>query len=377
MKAFIIDLSGKVINYDLSLYHAIDMSDGSVDVKLLIPDSKNDVDGVIHLLSLVPSKYKYTEQPLKRIVKAIEGVVNYTYILLLCITQKPEVLHFQWFPFMDFCSVDFFYIYLIKKLRRKQRVIFTVHNVYPHGISSQGKRIYKKRFMRMRKFIDFYISHTNSSKEELVNEYALNPNKVFIIPHGIFTPDYKKCNYKNVGGYNVIMYGNNLPYKGSDVLLDAVQLLPADKKNKITVTIVGATPNEYLDLLRSKTVGLNVNIIPLFVPDKQLYELIDKSNYIALPYRRITQSGVLLLALYFRKPLLISNLPPFVETLKGFTEDMFFISGDPNSLKELIIRHMEGKVDIEKQMSIIEGLNDLYSWNNSAKMTIETYRKVI
>ena len=167
-----------------------------------------------------------------------------------------------------------------------------------------------------------------------------------------------------------------MPYKGADILLDAVQLLPEELKNKVKVTIVGATSNDFLELLRKKSDGLNVSFNPTFVPDEELYKLIDDADYIALPYKKITQSGVLLLALFFRKPLLISDLPSFVDTLHGFTPDMFFKSEDAASLKDLIQRHIDGKVDISAQMEAIEGLNKLYSWHNSAKKTVDLYKRL-
>lgn len=375
MKVFIIDISGKVTNYDLALLRAINSIIADNRVKLIAPDISKKVVGVIHLFSFIPLKFKYSENLLKRIAKAFEGLLNYFVLLLLCIRKRPELLHFQWFPFMEFCSIDIFFVRLIKIVLRKQSIFLTVHNVYPHNINLDRKIKYRERFIKMSKYVDKYIVHTRSSREELLNDYSLSPDKVIIIPHGIFSPDYKPkyVRHPKQEDYHIIMYGNNLPYKGSDILLDAVQLLPIEIKKHIKVTIVGATSEDYLDILRDKSVGLNVIFNPNFVSDCLLYEMIDEADYIALPYKKISQSGVLLLALYFKKPLLVSNLPSFVETLVGFTSDMFFVSEDPKSLKDLILRHIEGQIDVNRQMAAILELNKLYSWNNSAKKTILAY----
>ena len=101
--------------------------------------------------------------------------------------------------------------------------------------------------------------------------------------------------------------------------------------------------------------------------------MIDNADFIALPYREISQSGVLLLALFFRKPLLISDLPSFRETLKGFTTDMFFETGSAVSLRDLIVRMLNGNIDIKRELQIIEDLNSEYSWENSATKTISIY----
>ena len=377
MKVFIIDLSGKVTNYDLALYKAIVSVDLCHDIKLVTSDANKSEKGVVHLLSLIPSKIKYTENSLKRVIKALEGLLNYLYILTLCILKKPRIIHFQWFPFMEVCSVDIFFVNAIRVLRRDLRVVLTVHNIFPHNISVKRKNKYKERFLRMSKVVDHYIAHTDSSKSEIVSEFGLDADRIDVIPHGIFTPDFlPRQNVTHSDEYKIIMYGNNLPYKGADILLDAVQLLPEVLKNKVKVIIVGATSNDFLKLLQKKTGGLHVSFIPTFVPDEELYKLIDGADYIALPYKKISQSGVLLLALFFRKPLLISDLPSFIDTLQGFSSDMFFKSEDPVSLKDLIQRHIEGKVDVLAQMKAIEDLNELYSWHNSAKKTVNLYKRL-
>lgn len=373
MKVLIIDLSGKVTSYDEALYEAV-KTQSCTEVSLVAPDLVKGDAGVIHLLSLIPSKIKYTENPIKRVVKAIEGLLNYVYLLFLCIKRKPDVLHFQWFPFMEVCSVDIIFVKILRALRHDLKLVLTVHNVFPHNLSMQRKRRYKERFMKMSNVVDHYIAHTESSKDEIAREFGLSSDRIDVVPHGIFTPDFQPKDNVNISDeYKIIMYGNNLPYKGADILLDAVQLLPEELKKKIKVTIVGATSNDFLELLKEKSDGLHVSFNPTFVPDDELYTLIDEADYIALPYKRITQSGVLLLALYFRKPLLISDLPSFVDTLHGFTSDMFFKSEDAASLKDLIQRHIEGKVDTTIQKKAIEELNELYSWHNSAIKTIEVY----
>ena len=274
---------------------------------------------------------------------------------------------------MEFCSMDNYYIKLIKLLKPQQRVILTIHNVYPHNMSQRGKVKYKGRFIKMDRYIDHYIVHTESSMYEVINEFGVSSKRITVIPHGIFTPNYTFQKNRNTQGRNIIMYGINSPYKGADILIDALQLLPESERSKWSVIIAGRTSSDYLTLLKSKAKGINVKFIPTFIPDQQLYEMIDMADYIALPYRAISQSGVLLLALYFKKPLLISNLPSFKETLSGFTEEMFFESENPQSLADLIKRYSNGEIDIDRQKEIISKLNEVYSWDESAKKTANVY----
>lgn len=141
----------------------------------------------------------------------------------------------------------------------------------------------------------------------------------------------------------------------------------------VQATICGVISNEYLHELQSIKTDVKIDYIPGFIDDDTLYSLIDQSDIILLPYRAISQSGVLLLALYFRKMIISSDLPSFKETLEGFTDDMFAKAEDAQSLADLITRYLRGEVDIGKQLQIIDNLNHKYSWHEAAKKTIAIY----
>lgn len=83
----------------------------------------------------------------------------------------------------------------------------------------------------------------------------------------------------------------------------------------------------------------------------------------------------MLLALHFRRYLLVSNLPSFRETLDGFSDDMFFENGNPTSLADRIKAYMDGEVNLEEQKDVIEELNRKYSWSKAAEMTKQVYNR--
>lgn len=128
-------------------------------------------------------------------------------------------------------------------------------------------------------------------------------------------------------------------------------------------------------MLKEKSDGLCIDWMSFFVPDEVLYQKILESNVIALPYRQISQSGVLLLVLHFRRSLLVSDLLSFRETLDGFSDDMFFENGKPASLADRIKAYMDGEVNLDEQKDVIENLNKKYSWNKAAEMTKQVYNR--
>ncbi len=381
MKTYlIVDISGKVLNYDYALSSAMgSISEDTIVLATHVPDKGKYFGNRLWLLNLVPSSYKGSGGKIKRFVKAVEGFVNYNLLLIFSIVKHPAVIHFQWFPFLEFSSIEIPFLRLLRWLMPKTRFVYTIHNVFPHSTSQPSKREkYRKRIMRINKGIDYYIVHTETTAKEIEQLFFIENSRVSVVPHGIFKPDYElhKNNLSSSDGKKtIIFYGVNRRNKGADILLDAIRQLPDEFRKQVRVLIVGRTPNEYLKELQAKVGNAEVEFRPTFIPDNELFEMIESSDFIALPYREISQSGVLLLALYFRKPLLISNLPSFRETLKGFTSDMFFETGDSKSMSELIIRMLSGEVDTQKELKVIESLNEEYSWENSARKTLDVYRK--
>lgn len=381
---FFVDISGKVLNYDYALCEAM-VSEAGGKTRIVLAAHVHDKEKYqgsrLRLLSLIPSAHQGSVGKLKRLVKAVEGFINYNILLGYALIKRPAVIHFQWFPFLEFSSIEVPYVKLLKCLLPGSKIVHTIHNVYPHGMSNADKREeYGKRMMRIDRSIDHYIVHTESTAKEVVGLYAINRSRISVVPHGIFKPNYQLNSHAkkaHSGKRTIIFYGINRRNKGADILLDAVRQLQDEYRRQVKVLIAGRTSDEYLKELQSNVGDAEVEFCPTFIPDNELYEMIENADYIALPYREISQSGVLLLALYFRKPLLISNLPSFRETLTGFSQDMFFEMGNAKSMSELIVRMLRGEVDTTKQLQLIETLNNEYSWENSAKKTLAVYNEII
>jgi len=312
----------------------------------------------------------------KKGINALQGVINYFILFLYLIKNKTDVVHFQWLPYLEICDLEYYLLKLFHRCFPNTRYILTTHNIYPHNSSIESKAKYRKRFCKVEPLINTFITHTRSSKQDLNKEFNVQYNKIQVAHHGVFVPqDYiptKRAIVEN-NIWHLIMYGKHSYYKGTDILVKALSLLDSDLKKRIHVTICGTITKEYLHELQSVKTDVEIDYIIGFIADDKLYSLIDKSDIILLPYRAISQSGVLLLALYFRKMIISSDLPSFKETLEGFTDDMFAKAEDAQSLADLITRYLRGEIDIGKQLQIIDDLNQKYSWQEVAKKTIEIY----
>lgn len=382
MKAFIVDISGKVILYDMALCEAISQEKGQkVDIEYFAPLYKEKpCCKTTRLLNLVPLKYKNGEYLWKRAVKLIELVFNYIILLFRVAWSKPDVIHFQWFPLLEVCSGEHLAVKVMRMLSKRMKMVLTIHNVYPHTFSEDKKAQYAERFQKIKKQMDAFIVHTEETRKEVVNDFGIENERVNVVHHGIFAPNNYIPKENKVRGneLNFIMYGNLTDYKGVDIFVDAISKLPEAYKKKVRGVIAGEMQNKELcNKLQEDSKALNIEWYPYFLPEQELNERIDDANVIVLPYKQISQSGVLLLALYFRRFIITSDLPTFKETLHGFTDDMFFESENSDSLTKLMMKYVDGKIDTEKQMKIIEHLNEQYSWSLAAEKTVVAYKKLV
>lgn len=382
MKIAILDITARnAVQYNPSLCKELaKIADNKV--VLLAPKLSEEALGYQFksLIRIVPNNWESSSGRLKRILRALEVFLNYVLVFFYIVCKRPDILHIQWLPFLEFSSLEVGVLRVLKFFDRKTKLVFTAHNIYPHDIvSEKGRQAYKKRFIAISRYLDAYIVHLNGAKKELAKEFNISENKIFVAYHGIYVGKTS-----NIGALRnaddkirIIMYGYQTIYKGADLLIEAIQALSPDQRGNFEVTIVGKTDDKLYKSYSGHAETLGIKWINKFVTDKELYSLIDSSDLILLPYREISQSGVLLLALSYRKPILTSDLPSFKETLEGYDDSCFFHAGNSNSLAEMLMRFSKGDIDDGKLKEVIEKLNEKYSWRNTALSTAAAYENVL
>ena len=337
----------------------------------------------INLLSIVPRKFKASENIIKRILKVAEGLFNYVYTMIKVACTKPDVLHLQWLPFIEFNGCEVPILKSIKRLSPKTKLDLTIHNIYPHNMSMKAKKKYNIRFREACALFDAFIVHTNISKEEVICEFGLIPDKVNVCCHGVFEPKSIKINTtrRKEGKLHILQFGGQSYYKGTDLLVDAVCGLDERHKAKIETHIVGGISSHFLEELKTKDKDSLIKWKPYFLDDDELYQEINDADIIVLPYRAISQSGVLLLSIYFGKLIICSDLPSFKETMRGqegdkLDDSLFFKSEDADSLKKILTRYIDKNINEKDVQDRVQHLKKLYSWTNAAKSTLDVYNKL-
>lgn len=378
MNIYIIDLTDRnPVQYNPRLCSAMAKENIGGSVTLMSPKFDYVMEGykTKKLLSFLPKEMSSSKGWYKRFVRAIETLANYIYLLFFFLGKKNAVVHFQWLPFLEFMSIESGLLWIFKSINPSVKLFLTIHNVFPHDISVDRRYIYMNRFSECAKRFDGFFVHLKSVKEEVANVFGVDERKVHIAYHGIFEADgyiSKEKTNKSLKK-KVLMYGYQNYYKGTDLMIEALKGLPRKYKDTISLKIVGKTDPVLIEKYKHIIETGEILWENRYVSNSELYDAINDADLLMFPYRNISQSGALLLALSYKKPIITSDLPSFVETLEGFPSSCFFKNGDVESLRALLVRYVNDEIDIKSEIDIIKKLNNKYSWDETAKMTLKAY----
>lgn len=384
MNVLTTDLSGKVIRYDHALFAELHAQCAKEDsFGALCPQESLFTANVykkIRFSNITPSYMNDSAgwRNIRRAVKFCEGLLNYFHIYRYIRDNRVDVLHLEWLPYLDFCSVEKHILMFLKKHFPCLRIILTVHNIYPHNFSAHKREKYRRRMEVVQPYINHYIVHNQFSKEAICQEFNINQKNVTVIHHGVFPMEvhtnvqFDEPNRKK----RLLMFGFQSFYKGTDLVIEAVKLLPKDYLNKIDISIMGISDKELYEKYQEDCKLLGIYWKNGYVDDSVLSMAIYQADALLYPYRSISQSGALLQGIYARKPIILSKLPAFVETMIDYPEELFCNVNDPIDLSKVIKLFVDGAYDSLRMEDSLQKLNLCYSWASAARKNWALYRKV-
>lgn len=168
------------------------------------------------------------------------------------------------------------------------------------------------------------ISHSERT-DDFLKEYNFKGH-AFHVPHFKYTfpKDYKLDSIPSEvieavskDKINLLFFGNLNESKGVDLLMEAINELPDEEAGKLNFIIAGKDFDGSVNRVALKP-NRNVSIFARHITDDELRYLYQNTDYLTLPYRKTSQSGILEMAFYFKKPILASDIPYFRTTLEEF-----------------------------------------------------------
>ena len=284
--------------------------------------------------------------------------------------QEYDIIHFTW-PFSIPASI----LYLLRK-----RMVMTVHDPFPHSSYNNLyiKLVRKMAFHHTRHFILL----NNSQKKEFISYYNLHDKNIYDSELSTYSylHIYDDANCAPSIDYNqryILMFGNIFTHKGADILLEAMDKIHAAHPD-IKLVIAGRWKWNY-----EKKEHYNhteyIDLLDRYIPDQELALLIKNSLFCICPYKDATQSGVVMSAFTFSKPVVATNVGGIPEMV---LHDKYGIIVPPNNIEalaEAIIALLNSPDKISLMVSnITNDYNEgIHSWTYIADNLKCIYENVV
>ncbi len=255
--------------------------------------------------------------------------------------------------------------YMAKALKRKgMRIVFFCHNVVEHEAAWWKTRLSRS----VLQLGDRFVVHT---REDEANLKALLPSaSVSVHPHPIYDqfPEPKGILPRR-RKLELLFYGFVRPYKGLNLLIEAMGRL---KGEDVQLTVAGEFwkgEEETRDRIRQLGIEDQVELRPRYHTDQETAELFARADFVVLPYRSATGSGVVPIAYHYNTPVIVTKVGGLPDIVKsGHTG--YIIS--PNSASELcsIIKHSFNN-NLKCSCKEISIIKDSLTWNSLSSTILD------
>lgn len=185
------------------------------------------------------------------------------------------------------------------------------------GLKSKLSNLYRNKIKNV-------IYHSQRT-DDFLREYGYKGVKYFV-PHFkyIFHKDYEESNISedikealSHDKINILFFGNITNEKGIDILLESINILSDEDASKINVIVAGKDFDGAYKRVKLKP-NRNVHFFLRHISDEELRFLYSNVDFLSLPYRKTSQSGILEMAFYFKRPIIATDVPYFNKMLSEF-----------------------------------------------------------
>jgi glycosyltransferase involved in cell wall biosynthesis len=209
---------------------------------------------------------------------------------------------------------------------------------------------------------DTVVVHGEGLRSDL--DGRVSADRVAVVPHGL---QPREAPAPPPERRSVLLLGRLEPYKGLDVLLEAMEIVWAHRP-EVVLHVVGAGSAE-----GRVPADPRIHAVLGYVPEEFVNEMIDEASLVVLPYLVGSQSGVGSLAIARGIPTIVSDVGSLADLA---LDDSFVVPpGDPAKLASSLLRHLDHDQDV--RAAVHNRAKAKFSWDAVARDTLEIYRRVL
>lgn len=288
------------------------------------------------------------------------------------------------FHFFHVGPLELFNVLLARSLGL--RVVITAHDVeaFKEGISVP---LFVRWVYRTAQRI---IAHSQIAKRELIQELGIAEQKIDVIAHGNYlgsipagiTREMSRAHFGIASDKRVLVFfGQIKDVKGLGVLLEGFAL--ALQRDPSLHLLIGGRVwktdfSAYQDIIDRHGLAPACSLHIRYVPDDEVAYFYRCADLVVLPYVRIYQSGVALLAMSYGSPVLVSDIDGMLEAVEDERTGFVFRSMDPNHLAQRIgdIFSVPGRSNVVAQAGLRQvTLNN--DWSRLGEQVLTCYLRAL
>jgi glycosyltransferase involved in cell wall biosynthesis len=314
--------------------------------------------------------------------KVIRNIKYYFRLISHLVKSRSSLIHAQYFrqKIIEGIGITLFIRLLGKK------AVYTAHDVLPH---SRDNTYYRFLYHVIYSLQNLIITHTNYIKNRIINEFNINPEKIYLTRHGVYQREIHPEINRVVARKRLsipedatvfLFFGIIAAYKGPDILLQSFSMLP-DQRNfrllfagKVSVeyrqefeTLMAAVPSEHI--IKHLT----------YIRDEDIEIYFKAADITVLPYKEASQSGVLFMSYTYGIPVIVPDIGEFPEDIIPGKTGYVFKANDHKDLTKTMLRYTaeKHKPGLISNDFILAYAQMNYSWDKSCLELVNAYKSCI
>jgi glycosyltransferase involved in cell wall biosynthesis len=260
------------------------------------------------------------------------------------------------------------------------RIVWTAHNVLPHA------PVFFDDVAARRTLIHWSSAVIALSQTSVAELEELGAEGVRVIPFGSYGGLYSTTHDRDrtremfglsPGDLAVLLIGKIERYKGADCLLDAAVHLGSS--TNIRIIVAGeCTDSQYRSTLSELAHAAHERaLVELnLLSDESMAQYLNAADFAVFPYRKVTNSSSILLAMSYGLPVILPRLPQFDDAPEQAA--IRYDATAPNGLAEALLEAASRSAPERAAMgSAARSYADSLDWSAVSKATEDLYLELL
>lgn len=290
---------------------------------------------------LFPSSDQFTdEEPMLPTYRVFTPYLPYTWpkaVKMIRDFAPDIIIASYWIPFMA-ASMG----WILRRVKASKSILL-VHNSEFHEKWPLSSML----SMYIYRSADKLMLLSKAGYQSLTKNYPqINPDQLILGFHPIYNV-YKKTSTVIKEPFTMLFFGFIKPYKGLDVLLEAMpQVIESVPNARLLIAgDVYGNKDSIRDLVSSLKLDSAVEAHLRYISSDEVGDFFGRASVVILPYRSATQSGIIAMAYAFGIPVIATDIGGLTEYIDHGHTGYLVKPGDPNSLADAICHFFENDKD--------------------------------